>query len=127
MSNEQESRMYGETKTWNPFIGCKYNCEYCKPSFQAQMKRQKRRCLQCYDYIPHTHEKRLKTIPCAKIVFISGCGDISFCPPEYTSQIIERIRKYNRMCSQDKIYYFQSKNPRYFKQFLNTIPIMLFY
>ncbi|RLI90343.1 MAG: hypothetical protein DRO95_06380 [Candidatus Altiarchaeales archaeon] len=121
MDNEQKSRMYANTKTWNPFVGCRYNCIYCKPSFQAQLKRRKKACLECYNYHPHKHEERLNIIPSAKIVFVSGCGDISFCSSEYTYRIIDRIKEHNSKCPY-KTYYFQSKNPRYFKQFLEVFP-----
>jgi hypothetical protein len=67
------------------------------------------------------HPERLKRIPSAKIIFVCGDGDISFCPPEYTFKIIERIREHNRRCPH-KIYYFQSKDPRYFEQFLDYFP-----
>ena len=30
------SKMYAEAVTWNPFKGCKFDCSYCKPSFQQQ-------------------------------------------------------------------------------------------
>jgi hypothetical protein len=30
----KKERMYKETKTWNPFVGCYHDCVYCKPSFQ---------------------------------------------------------------------------------------------
>ena len=93
--NNRNSRMYDNTKTWNPSVGCCYNCIYCEPSFQAQLKRRKRACLDCYEYTPHTHKERLKRIPSAEIVFVSGCGDISFCSPGYTRQIIDRIKEHN--------------------------------
>ena len=59
--------MYENTQTWNPFKGCLFNCLYCKPSFQAQAKRQKHKCTQCYNYVPHTHEDRLGKIPSEKM------------------------------------------------------------
>ncbi len=113
--------MYRNTKTWNPFVGCLHDCVYCKPSFKAQLKRQKKRCLDCYNYKPHIHRERLERIPSIKIVFVVGNGDISFCPIEFTKEIIEAIKKHNKRCSY-KTYYFQSKNPRYFQHFLKDLP-----
>ena len=78
------SNMYAEAKTWNPFKGCRFDCVYCGPSFKKQSKRQKRLCQDCYNYAPHCHEKRLRKIPSAKIIFVCGNADISFCPPSFT-------------------------------------------
>jgi len=121
----QLSRMYRYAKTWNPFVGCKFHCIYCKPSFQQQLKRQKHRCLRCYYYIPHLHEERLDRIPSSKIIFVCGDGDISFCPTWFTEEIIDRIKQHNKRCPH-KIYYFQSKYPKYFERFLDQFPENVF-
>lgn len=115
------NHMYDNTTTWNPFKGCLFDCTYCRPSFQQQAKRQKRRCQQCYEYSPHYHKERLSSIPSAEIVFVSGNGDISFCDAEFTRQIIDRIKSHNKHCPY-KTYYFQSKRPAYFNQFLDAFP-----
>ncbi len=115
------SRMYANTKTWNPFVGCKYECEYCKVSFQRQYKRRGKKNHDCYYFIPHVHEERLNKIPNSEIVFVSGFGDISFCPKEYTKKIINSIIIKN-LKRPDTIYYLQSKNPQYFKNFINILP-----
>jgi hypothetical protein len=108
--------MYDDAQTWNPFKGCEFDCVYCKPSFQLQAKRQMHRCQECYNYTPHEHPERLKKIPSKKIIFVCGNGDLSFCDPNYTVQIVDAIRHHNKRCPH-KIYYFQSKNPGYFDQF----------
>jgi len=119
---EHSSGMFPETKTWNPFVGCRYKCVYCGPSFQAQLKRRgKEKDPDCYYYRPHTHAERLKRIPSTENVFVVGDGDISFCPPKYTRRIIERIKKHNVRFPEKK-YLFQSKNPKYFEQFLDEFP-----
>ena len=46
-------------KQWNPFMGCGFDCVYCEASFKRQAKRQKNRCVDCYNYIPHIHTERL--------------------------------------------------------------------
>lgn len=114
-------RMYSDTKTWNPFKGCRFNCTYCVPSFQRQAKRQKQNCEDCYDYRPHYHEGRLPRIPSANIVFVCGNGDISFCKPDFTRRIIHHIKAHNERAPQ-KQYYFQSKRAEYLKQFLSEFP-----
>ena len=116
-----ENRMYDDVKTWNPFKGCLFDCAYCRPSFQAQAKRQKHNCMDCYNFIPHEHPDRLKKIPSADTIFVCGNSDLSFCKPNYLRQIIEAIKKHNHR-RPEKTYYFQSKRPEYFKQFLNELP-----
>lgn len=115
------SNMYDNAKTWNPFKGCLLYCIYCLFSFQAQAKRQKHRCIDCYNYTPHYHPERLKKIPSADIVFVCGNGDISFCDPDYTHRIIRSIVNHNQRCPY-KTYYFQSKQPGYFEQFIPYFP-----
>jgi hypothetical protein len=114
-----KTNMYANAKTWNPFKGCKFDCTYCLPSFQRQSKRQKNNCLKCYHYEPHCHEDRLGKIPSAEVVFVCGNADISFCAPEFTHKIIEAVVKHK---SKDKVFYFQSKRPEYFEQFLPLFP-----
>ncbi len=116
-----ESNMYAGAVTWNPFKGCQFDCVYCVPSFQKQAKRQRQRCLQCYNYAPHYHEERLAKIPSAEIVFVCGNADISFCDYEFVHRIIARIRKHNERCPH-KTYYFQSKRPEYFVPLLPHFP-----
>jgi len=113
--------MYAKAKTWNPFKGCRFDCTYCKPTFKAQAKRQMHNCVQCYDYLPHYHEERLKTIPSKEIVFVCGDADISFCEPAFTRRIIDRIKQHSKRCPH-KTFYFQSKRPSYFAQFLPEFP-----
>lgn len=115
------SNMYDEAKTWNTFKGCGFSCNYCKPSFQAQAKRQKKRCMKCYNFVPHYHPERLRKIPSAKIIFVCGNGDISFCNHNYTLRIIDSIKEHNQRCPY-KTYYFQSKRPEYFDQFVTELP-----
>jgi len=52
---------------------------------------------------------------------VCGNGDISFCKPGFTRKIIHHIKAHNERASH-KQYYFQSKQPEYFKQFLAEFP-----
>ncbi len=115
------TRMYQEAKTWNPFKGCDFNCSYCVPSFQQQAKRQKRNCEHCYQYMPHEHPERLSKFPSSKIVFVCGNADISFCDQAYTARIIDAVKQHSQRCP-EKNFYFQSKKPEYFQQFLRSFP-----
>jgi len=100
---------------WNPFVGCKFDCVYCKSSFQAQAKRQKHRCIKCYNYEPHEHperlEQRLPRTGYMQFIFTCSMGDISFCSTEYLEKIIDRIRR-----EKDKTFLIQSKNPKTFNR-----------
>jgi hypothetical protein len=118
---DKKSNMYAEAKTWNPFKGCRFDCTYCGPSFQQQSKRQKQLCGKCYKYAPHCHEDRLTKIPSASIVFVCGNGDISFCPPPFTRRIMDAVAQHKSRNAQ-KAFYFQSKRPEYFEQFLSRLP-----
>jgi hypothetical protein len=113
--------MYPQAKTWSPFKGCRFDCTYCEPTFKRQAKRQKHNCVQCYDYLPHWHEERLKAIPATEIVFVCGNADISFCEPAFTRRIVARIKQYSER-RPGKTFYFQSKRPAYFAQFLSEFP-----
>jgi len=134
------SGMYPETSTWNPFAGCNYDCIYCEPSFKRQLKRvggnpavrqgtldpngeigEKGGCIYCSSYTPHYHPERLNksNIPSSKTIFVFGTGDISFCDPEYvrkTFKVIESLPK------NDRVFYFQSKNPETFGQYIGEYP-----
>lgn len=112
----KSSNMYSASvKQWNPFVGCKFDCSYCVSSFQRQAKRQKQRCMQCYNYTPHTHEKRLEDyLPKTKegeFIFTCASGDISFCSTPFLKKIIKRIEE-----QPNKTFLLQSKNPNTFNR-----------
>ncbi len=98
---------------FNPFAGCRYGCKYCGPSFQAQAKRQKRRCLSCHAFEPHEHPERLeKTLPqtgFGEFVFTCASGDVAFCKTKYLERIAERMRN-----DPTRTFLIQSKNPATF-------------
>ena len=77
--------------------------------------------MDCYNYVPHYHLKRLKTVPPEEGILVCGDADISFCKPEFTGQIIESIKKHSRRRPY-KTYYFQSKRPECFQPFLSQFP-----
>lgn len=109
---------------WNVFVGCKFDCLYCRKSFQAQMKRQKpvidkngkkRGCQLCYDYEPHFHEERLDNrLPRTKedqFIWVGSSGDISFIQDENMIQILDKIKEYS-----NRTFFFQTKNPKWFQK-----------
>ena len=100
---------------WNPFMGCEFDCIYCGSSFKRLAKRQKQRCMKCYNYEPHTHPKRLTDyLPKTKegeFIFTCASADISFCPTTYFKKIIVRIRELP-----DRTFLLQSKDPKTFNR-----------
>lgn len=118
---DTKSNMYANAKVWNPFVGCRFDCTYCEPSFKRQAKRRKQDCEECYRYVPHEHEERFKTISAKEIIFVCGYADISFCKPSFTRRIIDWVKQHSKRYP-GKIFYFQSKKPSYFAPFLTEFP-----
>lgn len=119
--------MYQDSvKQWNVFVGCTFNCIYCKKSFQAQMKRQKpkydekgkqyRGCQLCYEYEPHFHIERLfQNLPNTEedqFIWVGSSGDISFIKHTYMVSILNRIKN-----EPEKTFFFQTKNPKWFMNY----------
>lgn len=139
----KKSRMYINTKTWNPAVGCKYNCIYCEPSFKRQVKRVsgnpfvsqgyriysenifndnnlKGGCSYCKTFEPHYHPERLtiKKIPIKSQIFIYGHGDITFYHEDYVKKTLALI---NNQKFKNTTFYLQSKNPRCFNKYLDYL------
>ncbi len=103
--------MYHDSvKQWNVFVGCKWDCLYCEKSFKRQMKRQKQNCIECYNYEPHFHPKRLdQDLPDTEgdqFIWACSSGDITFAKKEWINQVLEKIREHP-----DKVFLFQTKDP----------------
>lgn len=136
MYREIKNGVIRYTKTWNPAVGCKFDCVYCEKSFKKQLKRVGRSpevfqgnlnpfepsrdikggCTFCSTYEPHYHSERLDKIPSALTVFVFGTGDISFYDPSFVRKTFKVID--NHRSRMKKTYYFQSKNPVCFNQYL---------
>jgi hypothetical protein len=121
----RKTRMYSDVKTWNPFLGCHYECVYCKPSFQRVIanftKLRGSDCSGCLNYTPHEHPERLKKIPSAQTVFVFGNGDIAFARPEFVRKAIDQIKKHLERCPH-KQFYFQTRQPKCLEQYLGDFP-----
>ena len=105
------SRMYEQNrKSLNWFVGCKHDCVYCKPSFQAQMKRQLHNCKTCYDFTPHAHLERLTKNPPktnnGEFIFFPSSGDPAFASDNQWNIAIEYMAKHI-----DTTFLVQSKDP----------------
>ena len=114
---KKKSNMYeASIKQWNPFVGCKFDCIYCKASFKRQTKRiGKKRCIECYNYTPHIHPNRLNVslsnTPEETFIFTCANADISFCPTSFLKEIIKKIKD-----NPNKTFLIQSKNPKTFNR-----------
>lgn len=109
--------MYREAKPLNSFfVGCEYQCKYCVPTFQRQMKRQKHRCSLCYYYSPHSHLKRFKIRPpktkYGEFIFLCDFGDVSFASRIFMLTLIGYCHNYI-----DRNFLVQSKNPACFRKY----------
>ena len=110
----KEGNMYSDSVLqWNIFVGCEFDCSYCKKSFQAQMRRQIHNCEKCGNYIPHFHPERLyKKLPKTEgdeFIWVGSSGDISFIEESYMMLILEKIET-----NPDKTFFFQTKDPQWF-------------
>jgi len=126
MVKNKKGNMYSDNvKSWSVFIGCYFDCNYCEKSFKAQMKRQMpkfdkngkwRGCQDCYDYIPHFHENRLKdSLPKTtgdQFIWCCSSSDIYFAKEEWIEKVLERVRKLK-----NRTFFFQSKAPEVFYKY----------
>lgn len=107
--------MYPENRrSINAFVGCLHDCVYCKPSFQRQAKRQKKRCLECYTFKPHFHGERLAHTPPktgeGEFLFFPSMGDPCFAMHPYVSAMLTYADKYL-----DRTFWIQTKNPYFMR------------
>ena len=105
-------------RTWHVFKGCDFGCLYCVQRDQA--KRQKHRCSDCYNFVPHLHPERLhEKFHAGEVVFVAAAGDISFMLREADQiDILNTIRK----CP-DTTFLLQTKDPRYYLKLLHLGPL----
>jgi hypothetical protein len=110
-----------DTKSWNPFVGCKFDCSYCKDSYKKLLRWNGRclNCPKCQEYEPHTHRERLDRLPSDKIIFVVSNGDISFCDRAFVNEIVDVMRKDKR---KNRVFLLQSKNPACFASLLKGLP-----
>ena len=122
VNNLKKQNMYQGVKAWNPFVGCRFDCAYCRPSFQRVVKRVwimqgRKEGDGCRDFSPHEHPERLKSLPSGNVIWPCAHGDISFARPEFIKQVIGKTKEYPA-----REFYLQSKNPACFNQYLCLFP-----
>ena len=115
---KHKNLMYEQNrKSLNWFVGCRHECVYCKPSFQAQMKRQLHNCKTCYLFEPHAHLERLTKAPPktnnGEFIFFPSSGDPIYASQEEWKKAIEFCKKWT-----DRIFLIQSKDPYCFLPFV---------
>ena len=113
VSRPTQNMYAASQEQWNPYVGCNFDCAYCMTSFQAQLKRQKHRCLRCYRFEPHEHADRLDApLPrtqFSEFVFTCSNGDVAFCRTPYLRKIAARMK-----ATPATTFLLQSKNPKTF-------------
>jgi hypothetical protein len=119
----ERTHMFADTETWNPFQGCRFDCSYCRPSFQRQAKRQKGKCSRCREFAPHVHYERIdiQSIPNSPTVFVCGNSDVAFCEPNAVEGMLDMIKD-GRRSHPETTYYLQSKKPDCFISRLPNLP-----
>ena len=110
----KKSRMYEvngtRVRTWNPFVGYKFNCSYC---YAPEIYKRFSKCEQCKAFIPHFHPERLQQkFKAGETVFVCSMGDISFATTAQWKLIFHTIRQYPKTT-----FLLQSKNPQQFTNF----------
>jgi len=94
-------------KTWNPFVGCYFDCSYC----WARKMARRSRCEMCRAFIPHFHLERIPRIPRSGIIFVGSMGDLAcFADHSYEARkVMEAIIEVQKR--HDAIFFFETKDP----------------
>lgn len=93
-------------KTWNVFVGCRYNCRYCSAKKLA-LTRLKNSPRYRDGFEPHyVPEEKGRKFKAGDFVFVAYMGDISFAPREVVQDILDSIIR-----QPDVKFLFCTKNP----------------
>lgn len=116
---KRKSRMFGfVTRTWNPRVGCDFNCVYCWARRMA--RRMKHRCSKCYTFTPHVHPERLRTkFKPGELVFVCDMADI-FTPSFQPMDIRPVLSKISM--NRKTTFFIETKNPKRYMDFLDIMP-----
>lgn len=93
-------------RTWNIFVGCRFECSYCNAR-KAALTRLKHNDYYLDGFTPKFLEARMKQrFKPGDFIFVAYMGDISWCPREWVAEILARIR-----VEPGNNFLFCSKNP----------------
>ena len=109
-------------KTWNPWFGCQHRCY--KDGCWANKRLAHRLgkgigCQLCYEFKPHLHARRLKTIPSHPRIFVVAHGDLFgyWVPTAIIRRILDVCRSHPK-----ELWFFETKNPNRYLEFLDLFP-----
>jgi DNA repair photolyase len=105
-------------KTWNVFVGCKYDCTYCNAKVLANTRLKHN--LRYRDGFEKPHlvpELLARTFKPGEFIFAGYMGDISFATRYEFWQILSRIRRFP-----DTDFLLITKNPAYFLKWPDPLP-----
>jgi len=105
--------------TWNPVVGCTHNCVYC---WSRKLAATRLRRYSQYEngFRPTLVESKLRFVGRNKCTFVSDMGDL-FCdavPHEWISRVLEIARS----AHPSNVWFFETKNPRRFNEFIAEFP-----
>jgi len=104
-------------KTWNVFVGCRFDCSYCSAKKLAET-RLKNGPRYKDGFIPHLVESELKrTFKPGEFIFVAYMGDIAFASRYEIAKILVTIQGHP-----ETRFLIQSKNPGCFHQWKLPIP-----
>ncbi|MCK4418141.1 MAG: DUF5131 family protein [Candidatus Latescibacteria bacterium] len=106
------SRMFKSIdKTWNVFVGCKFDCSYC--NVRKLVKTRLKHSPRYKDgFRPHLVESELKrTFKPGQFIFVAYMGDIAWAERLEVAQILTHISKFPKTD-----FLIQSKDPSTFAQ-----------
>jgi DNA repair photolyase len=105
------------TRTWNPFVGCLFQCTYCWARRLAETKlKDSPRYRDGFQPKPVEEELTRQFKP-GEFVFVSDMGDIAWASRSWVVEILERIMRFPQTD-----FLLQSKNPRKFSEWHLYVP-----
>jgi hypothetical protein len=102
-------------KTWNIFVGCRFNCSYCSARNLA-LTRLKHSPRYQGGFEPHVIESEItRQFKPGDFVFIAYMGDISFADPTDVNFILAKVGRNPEvrflMCTKDPMFYRKMGRP----------------
>ena len=100
-------------KTWNPLVGCYYDCEYC----WARRLAKRFKCRACNEFRPHIHPERLNqaVLPKSGLVFVCDMGDISCQYITNVRRVLGFVESFQRKYETE--FFFETKSPAFYRFF----------